>query len=727
MKRIKILLITLLILHYLSYAEKVNIETVKKIAVKVFIENYPGSDKDEIVIDRAIPFTTENDTLFYILNFKQKGFVIISADNAAPPVLGYCYKNKFEQANLPPGLEYLLYRYKGEILSLRTEKVEPTKEIKEKWEQLLDDKVSGVKSAKGSVSPLILSTWGQGWSYNMYCPVDNGTHVPAGCVAVAMAQVLYYWQCRVEGTGQHSYQSDYGTEYADFENANYQWHAMSATSSNQYNALLIYHCGVSVDMDYGPDGSGASTADAEPALQNYFGFQSKANYIDRTWHPFNWKSILKSNLNRGLPIIYRGQDKHLWPTYAHAWVIEGYDTNDKFYCNWGWNGFANGYFSLGDFSPAGYDFNKNEKALVEIEPVRSTGVETPVLSPETFTYNPNGYLITIPEAEGATSYQWTCNHGTIQGSGTTATLYSDCNSTVSVRAYNSQCQIYSGYDSEIMTIEYGPITGTEIVCYSPNETFTLHNYPSGSSVSWTNSSNLTYVSGQGTDNYTVKAHPSASGAGWVEATISGDCADATIRKDIDWVGKPYVNPATIHFTCVEGQGYLCTNASGNEFSFYYTAPYNYFDVKLTNLSETLTLCELTIYGTEGDLDLCFPPPEGTYKFWIRGNNICGTGNWSKTAVDYVVCGFWGLDIFPNPTTGETTVSIVSSNDKTIILNDDEEWHLEVYTQSKLLKLTRRNIKGNKYILNTSGWQTGMYFVVVYYKDEILTETLIVNE
>jgi len=295
MKRINILLIILLILHHLSFAEKVNIETVKKIAVKVFMENYPGSDKDEIVIDRVIPFTTENDTLFYVLNFKQNGFVIISADNAAPPVLGYCYKNKYEQSNLPPGLEYLLYRYKGEIFSLRTEKVEPTKEIKNKWEQLLDDKASGLKSAKGSVSPLILSTWGQGWSYNMYCPIDNGTHVPAGCSAVAMAQVLYYWQCRVEGTGQHSYQSDYGTEYADFENANYQWHAMDTIAPDQNNALLIYHCGVSTDMDYGPDGSGTTVHKAAIALRDYFGFPDKTKKIIRWFHPFNWKSTLIGN------------------------------------------------------------------------------------------------------------------------------------------------------------------------------------------------------------------------------------------------------------------------------------------------------------------------------------------------------------------------------------------------------------------------------------------------
>jgi len=721
MKKVLILLITLLILHHLSFAEKVNIETVKKIAVKVFIENYPGSDKDEIVIDRAIPFTRENDTLFYIFNFKQNGFVIISADNVAPPVLGYCYNNKFEQATIPPGLEYLLSRYVGEIYCLRAEKVEPTKEVKNKWEQLLDDKISRLKSAKGSVSQLINSTWAQGWSYNMYCPVDNGTHVPAGCVAVAMAQVLYKWNCRVEGTGQHSYQSDYGTEYANFENANYQWHAMDSSSSDQYNALLIYHCGVSTDMDYGPK-SGTTVHKAAVALRNYFGFPDKTKKIIRWFHPFDWKNTLKGNLNRGLPIIY-GADQFLAP--GHAWVVDGYNAEEEFHCNWGWNGLDDGYYVLGDFCPPhGGCYKYNEVAIIEIDPVRSTGVETPTLSPETFTYNPNGYLITIPEAEGATSYEWTCNYGTIQGSGTNVTLYTECNSTVSVRAYNSQCQIYSDYDSEIMTIEYGPITGSDIVCYSPNETFTLHNRPSTTSVSWTNSSILTYVSGQGTDNYTVKATPSAAGPGWVQATISGDCGDATIRKDNIWVGKPHVNPATIQFECADGSGYLCANAFGNEFSFTFDYPYNYFNIKLTNLSETQTYDQFTIEDTWGTLDCS--PPEGTHMFHVRGNNACGTGNWSKTTVDYVDCGGFGgfLSFFPNPATVEITMELKTDNIDTF--TEGDEWEAEIFNRQMLLKHKTTRLKDKTCTINVSGWKKGIYYVRVRVKDKLVSGKFIVS-
>ena len=718
MKRINILLITILILHHLSFAEKVNIETVKKIAVKVFIENYSGSDKDEIFIEKAIPFITENDTLFYVLNFKQNGFVIISADNAAPPVLGYCYKNRFEQADLPPGLEYLLSRYKGEIFSLRKEKVEPTKEIKNKWERLLDDKASGLKSAKGSVNPLILSTWAQGWSYNMYCPVDNGSHVPAGCVAVAMAQVLYYWQCRVEGTGQHSYQSDYGTLSADFENANYQWHAMSATSSNQYNALLIYHCGVSVDMDYGPDESGAYTADAEPALQNYFGFQSKANYIDRTWHPFNWKNILKSNLNRELPIIYRGQDKHLWPTYAHAWVIEGYDTNDKFYCNWGWSGFANGYFSLGDFSPAGYDFNKNEKALVEIEPVRSTGVETPVLSPKTFTYNPNGYSITISEAEGATSYQWTCNHGTIQGSGTSATLYSDCNSTVSVRAYNSQCQIYSGYDSETMTINYGPVTGPDLVCFS-NSIFTLTNYPSGSTVNWTKSSNLQYVSGQGSGNYTVKAYSSTtSGAGYVKATVTNSGCDPIITQISFWVGNPdsddldILNPYNYpdNTLCGGEQNQLIAGYNGSQTIQDYDWDYSgwsHFEVGATDNISFVTVPYSFIYK---DIKL-------------RAANQCGETGWiTERFYPNQSCGYF-FSYSPNPS--DDYVEIRPDESK-LAENAIDYYEVRIYNNLNVAVFQTGKTKESLLRINTRQFQNGVYFIHFIAGKKIDVKQLVVS-
>jgi len=537
----------------------------------------------------------------------------------------------------------------------------------------------------------------------MYCPIDNGTHVPAGCTAVAMAQVLYYWQCRVEGTGQHSYQSDYGTLSANFGNANYQWHAMSATSSNQYNALLIYHCGVSVDMDYAPGGSSAPISDAEDALQNYFGFQSKADYKRRAWYPFNWKNILKSNLNRGLPIIYRGQDKLFGATEAHSWVIEGYNTSDEFYCNWGWNGNYNSYYSLGDFSPVGHDFNKLEAALVEIEPVRSTGVETPVLSPETFTYNPNGYSITIPEAEGATSYQWTCDHGTIQGSSTTATLYSDCNSTVSVRAYNSQCQIYSGYDSETMTINYGTITGPDPVCFV-NSTFTLTNFPSGSTVNWTKSSNLQYVSGQGSGNYTVKAYSSStSGAGWVKATVTNSGCDPIITQKSFWVGKP--NPSILGPTTLEcnfPEWYFINSES------YQWGDFNWSTDYMLRIIGTTTGHKAMIEGLE----------EGYGQIFCEVTNTCGSAE--DRLVVWIEC--WFFKMSPNPADDYVEISIDESK---LADYKIDEYEVRIYNGMNIM-VSQLKTKKPTLRINTRQFINGVYYVHFIFNGKQQVEQLVIS-
>ncbi|MEA1886995.1 MAG: S8 family serine peptidase, partial [Bacteroidota bacterium] len=57
------------------------------------------------------------------------------------------------------------------------------------------------------------------------------------------------------------------------------------------------------------------------------------------------------------------------------------------------------------------------------------------------------------------------------------------------------------------------ITGESLVCSSVSKTFVLHNRPSQTTVNWEHSSNLDEVSGQGKDNYCVKAIANASGPG----------------------------------------------------------------------------------------------------------------------------------------------------------------------------------------------------------------------
>ena len=83
--------------------------------------------------------------------------------------------------------------------------------------------------------------------------------------------------------------------------------------------------------------------------------------------------------------------------------------------------------------------------------------------------------------------------------------------------------------STINTIRYPTITGPSVVCTS-NSTFALQHRPPGTTVNWTRNSNLRYISGQGTDNYTVKAYWYSAGPGWVKATITSTCGETIISK-----------------------------------------------------------------------------------------------------------------------------------------------------------------------------------------------------
>ena len=74
---------------------------------------------------------------------------------------------------------------------------------------------------------------------------------------------MRYWHWPEVGYGSNSYESNYGILSADFGSTYYDWNHMPDTLSNACTeeeidavATLMYHAGVSVDMNYGPNGRG---------------------------------------------------------------------------------------------------------------------------------------------------------------------------------------------------------------------------------------------------------------------------------------------------------------------------------------------------------------------------------------------------------------------------------------------------------------------------------------
>lgn len=269
------LLLTLIIAMSLPlFGNPVDENTAKQLAQNFWTENNIMSVKGDKIFKKKMGDARFVNVApqcgyseFYIFNNEDgKGFVIIAADDRVTPILGYSYENNFAAENLPPNLKGWLDGYAEQIQAAVEMRVTATEEIRAEWECLRQGKNLPIKS-ETAVSPLITTYWDQGYPYNYYCPYNNltGEYTATGCVATAMAQIMRYWRYPTHGYGSHSY-SDwfYGQISANFGNTTYQWSSMptqltSSSSQSQINAVatLMFQCGVSIEMDYGIDGSSA--------------------------------------------------------------------------------------------------------------------------------------------------------------------------------------------------------------------------------------------------------------------------------------------------------------------------------------------------------------------------------------------------------------------------------------------------------------------------------------
>jgi len=223
----------------------------------------------------------------------------------------------------------------------------------------------------------LTTKWDQGWPYNKFCPEDEqgpGGHALVGCVATAMAQIMKYHTYPEHGMGSHSYyHPDYGMISANFGETTYDWENMPdiLTTASQTEidavALLSFHCGVSVDMNYGPEGSGAQSYAVKTSLINYFGYSPGAQYVAKSSYSDSaWVNLLKYDLDNHRPIYYAGR---IAPNgEGHAFVCDGYKLGNYFHFNWGWEGYSDGYYYLNNLNPGGYNFTYSQKAIVHIKP-----------------------------------------------------------------------------------------------------------------------------------------------------------------------------------------------------------------------------------------------------------------------------------------------------------------------------------------------------------------------
>lgn len=295
-----------------------------------------------------------------------KGFVVVSTDNNMPEIIAYSYSSSINVDKLPAGFVDYLNDYTSIANAVREGDVEPLAARR-------------YADAVPVVGPLCSSQWGQEAPFYNDCPKVNSKQCVTGCVATAMAQIMYYYKWPVVGRGQKSYASGIdgvgviGTNFAEHE---YAWDAMRNTAAENLKsdessaavAQLCYDCGIASRMKYGTSGSGTHDDNAMEALYRYFGYKASTIKLEyRECYPDDeaWASVLRRELDNKRPVLYGGYGT----SGGHEFVVDGYDSNGYFHVNWGWDGSADGYFLISALKPnLSYNFSEGNSIVIGIMP-----------------------------------------------------------------------------------------------------------------------------------------------------------------------------------------------------------------------------------------------------------------------------------------------------------------------------------------------------------------------
>ncbi|HZK08166.1 MAG TPA: C10 family peptidase [Bacteroidales bacterium] len=371
--RFLLLSLMLLFLQITFAGNPVSVNDAERVAHNIYFErSYQQQPIEYAAVATTDIRTVEDDNgaaALYIFNIKNGGFVIVPADDAMPPVIGYDLAGICSDAGINTNFDSFLETYVNEIEYIRSGAIEAEASVSDAWQKYSTDNPSTLctKSNERGVPPLLINLWNQDSPYNMYCPADPtgpGGHVYAGCVATAMSMVMHYWRYPLQGTGSHGYTwGSYGYIFANFGETEYIYNNMQEKMDNEMTdiALLQFHCGVAVEMMYSTSGSGAYSGDVPGAIKQYFGYSSSATIKQKqNYTNTGWVDLLKGQIDAGQPMYYSGYNN----SGGHAFCCDGYDDANLFHFNFGWSGSSNGFYTLSSVG----GFSGGQAAVINFVP-----------------------------------------------------------------------------------------------------------------------------------------------------------------------------------------------------------------------------------------------------------------------------------------------------------------------------------------------------------------------
>lgn len=337
-----------------------------------------GGERPELVMTGR---SMAGKPTFYVFSTASRT-IIASADDVAVPLLGYIDSGNFDPARMPPQMKSFLESYSAEIAAVTASG------------RIHITKAAASRAERQTIEPLCRTGWNQDAPYNDLCPVKNGDRTYTGCVATAMAQAMKYFNYPPKGSGSVSYSWNRQTLSLDLSATEFDWGSMldrydasSSAASKTAVATLMKACGYVVGMNYGTaddGGSGAPSIAIVPGLVNYLNYDKATDLVYRDMFTLDdWNRKIYDNIRNIGPVVYCGSSS----TGGHAFVIDGYSSDDFFHVNWGWGNAYDGYFKLSALNPdgqgiGGYEggYNYNQTAVVGMrKPVAGSQKPAPTM------------------------------------------------------------------------------------------------------------------------------------------------------------------------------------------------------------------------------------------------------------------------------------------------------------------------------------------------------------
>ncbi|MBO7318332.1 MAG: thiol protease/hemagglutinin PrtT [Bacteroidales bacterium] len=324
-------------------AEVVTTEVAKQTA-----DNFLALDNEWHGATDAEVRLVEHDGVpaYYVVEYTNGGWAVVSAQTSSQPVIGYNTTGVFAA----PGAMGELLNFNAKMITARAK---DGVEIEHRdWKRVMQRKPAADPETTPDIAPMISVNLNQSSPYNMYCPKIEGKNALVGCVAVAMTQAMMVQRYPERPVGQNTYkhQNMKLSIVYDDEPA-YDWEAMhQCDQTKNYNevARLLYHAGVSINMQYSLTFSGAYIEDAAKALVRNFqydktrvGAYARAQFTDEKWY-----DMIFTDLLNGRVVMYMGAADEEGRG-GQSWNIDGWKQSTQMvHCNWGWGGTGDGYFSI---------------------------------------------------------------------------------------------------------------------------------------------------------------------------------------------------------------------------------------------------------------------------------------------------------------------------------------------------------------------------------------------